>query len=460
MQALATLFLLTISLPTLAQRHFYDINRDGEVNTMDIVALYDYIINDSEHTNLNRYDINRDSLVNSADIIEIYGYISRGDNLPIVCLSTPDGAPIVSKTVYMEHAAVQINAPDGRLLLADSIMVRGRGNSTWSAPKKPYIFKFENKKTVFDMPKDKTWVLLANYYDPTLLRNDLACWIGNEISTLDWTPSFQMVTLVLNDEPKGIYQLGEKPKISKNRVNVGDDGFLLEIDAKADADDVTFRTPHLPRPVNIKDPDVEPDSADYVYVRDYVLEAEAALYADDFTDSANGWRKYMDENSFVEWYLVNEIAKNADAIFFTSCYMNLKRGGLLKMGPLWDFDIAFGGYPWPWESSYTIANNPEGFYIKDATWYKRLFLDPDFVSKVKQRFAHYYNKRQQIYEHIEQTAASIEKDVVYDNHLWGTICPVAANHSQVLERWHEQIEQLTQWLEARFTWLHDNLAEL
>ncbi|MCH5179521.1 MAG: CotH kinase family protein [Prevotellaceae bacterium] len=388
------------------------------------------------------------------------GSTPQNDKLPIVYLTTPDSQPITSKTEYMEHATVRIEAPDSQTLLNDYIMVRGRGNSSWSAPKKPYIFKFDDKQSVLSMAKDKTWVLLANYYDPTLLRNDLAFWIGNEMSTLEWTPSFRMISFVLNGEPKGIYQLGEKPKISKNRLNLGDTGFLLEIDGKATSDEITFRTPHLLRPVNIKDPDIDLNSADYIYVRDHIIDIEAALYANNYTDPVEGWRKYMDEDSFVEWYIINELAKNADAIFFTSCYMYFTPNSKLKMGPLWDFDIAFGGYPWPWEKTYEIANNPEGFYINSATWYQRLFADPAFVVKVKERFAWYYDNRQRIYDHIDQTAEQIEEYIVADNQLWGTITPTDSEAAQTLALWHEHIDNMKQWIESRFTWLHQNLSQL
>ena len=376
------------------------------------------------------------------------------ETLPMVTICTPEGQAVTSKEVYIANSLISVAEIEEA-----TFNIKGRGNSTWSAPKKPYAIKFDKKTSLLSLPEDKSWVLLANYYDASLLRNDLAFYMGNEMSLLDYTPHFHSVELTMNGEYKGVYQLGEKLKIGKKRVNVGDDGFLLEIDAKAGADEITFKTSHLGQPVNIKDPDVAVDDENYNYVKNYVATAEAALYADNFTDPDEGWQKYMDLDSFVEWYLINEIAKNNDAIFYTSCYMNLKRDGKLKMGPLWDFDLAFGGY-WNNERGQTIANVPENFYIKDATWYARLFQDPAFVSRVKERFNYYYDNRQLIYDHIDEMAVLMKEKAVEDNKLWGTICDKSASAEDVKTAYQENIVYLKNWIATRLEWLKTNIDAL
>ena len=242
-------------------------------------------------------------------------------------------------------------------------------------------------------------------------------------------------------------------------MNVGDDGFLLEIDAKAASDEITFRTTHIGQPINIKDPDVVEGDDNYNYVKDFLEKADAALFADNFTDEAEGYKKYLDMDSFVEWYLVNEISKNNDAVFYTSCYMNLKRGGKLKMGPLWDFDVAFGGY-WDNERGQTIANVPENFYIKDVAWYARLFQDPVFVSKVKERFNDYYANKQMIYDHIDATATLLLDQVVEDNKLWGTITEKSASTEEVKAAYLEKVTYLKTWIGQRLEWLNTNINAL
>ena len=212
-------------------------------------------------------------------------------------------------------------------------------------------------------------------------------------------------------------------------------------------------------PVNIKDPDVEYYDENYNYVKDYMDEVDAVLFSDSFTDPDTGWQKYLDMDSFVEWYLINEISKNNDAHFYTSCYMNLKRGDKLKMGPLWDFDVAFGGY-WDNEVGRLISNVPENFYIKEVEWYERLFQDPVFVSRVKERFNFYYTNKQLLYDRIDATASIIKFKIIEDNKLWGTICDSASSEEEVMVAYQQKIDYLKNWIETRMEWLYTNINSL
>ena len=318
-------------------------------------------------------------------------------NLPVVYVTTP--APIVSKDDWVKNCTLQIVNSTDYAGTYESVQMKGRGNSTWGQPKKPYAIKLDKKAEVFGMPEHKRWCLLADYFDPGVIRNNLAYYIGREISTLDWSPRTQEVELVLNGRYNGVYLLCEQIKIDENRVNVGDDGFIMEVDARAvDETDPYFRVSHISMPIAVKDYDEEDGSLEYV--KDYVSRADALLFSDDYLDAENGWKSMIDMNSFVEWYLIKEIAKDNDAIFFSSCYMNLKRNGKLEMGPIWDFDISMGNYFQ--EGGTQVANNPEGFYIKNVTWYQRMFTDPEFVDLVKNRFNDYYNSQDLIYSQIDK----------------------------------------------------------
>lgn len=380
--------------------------------------------------------------------------------LPVVSLFTPNGDDITSKDYYLESLISFVNT-EGSETFADSTKVKGRGNSTWSAPKKPYAIKFDKKKTLLGLPEDKSWVLLANYYDTTLLRNDLAYFMGENMCSFEWTPHLQQVDLMLNGQYKGIYQLGEKVKIAKKRVNVGDDGFLLEVDARAPSEDDAryFNISHIENAVNIKDPEVEYNDESYNYVKAFVTSADSALFAEGFMDSETGYKKYIDMNSFVEWYLVNEISKNNDAVFYSSCYMNLKKGGKLKMGPLWDFDLAFGGY-FDNDQGRTISNVPENFYIKGIRWFKRMFQDPAFVAKVKERFNEIYDNRQQIYDHIDANAAKIKAKIYEENKIWGRQTSTSASEDEVKAVYQEKVDYLKTWIETRLSWLNVNINAL
>ena len=378
--------------------------------------------------------------------------------LPVTIINTPNNQEITSKEEYVENSLMTILQTDISDEFCELANMKGRGNSTWIAPKKPYAIKFNKKKSLLSLSEDKSWVLLANYYDATLLRNDLAFYMGREMTSLDWTPHYEHVDLMLNGEYKGIYQLGEKVKVSKGRVNVGDDGFLLEVDAKAATDEVTFQVTHMPQPVNIKEPEIEVGSEDYNFIVNFMAQADAALFSNDFLGE-EGYKKYIDMDSFVEWYLINEISKNNDAIFYTSCYMNLKRGGKLKMGPLWDFDVAFGGY-WDNERGRTISNVTENFYIKNVAWFHRMFQDPAFVARVKERFNEIYAQRQKIFDHIDDNAAKLINKIYEDNRLWGQICDPSSSDSEVKVAYQAKVDALKAWISARLEWLNTNINNL
>ena len=239
-------------------------------------------------------------------------------------------------------------------------------------------------------------------------------------------------------------------KVSTHRVNVGDDGFLLEIDEKANSDEITFKTKHLIHPVNIKEPEVIVGDANYEYIVNYLKNAEAALFSDDFKNPSTGWQAYFDLNSFVEWYVIEEIAKNTDSglmnSLYTSCFLNLKRGGKLKMGPLWDFDIAFGG-------AIYMDSTPSGFWVKNTEWFSRLFEDPLFVEKVKQRFNYFYSKKEELIGEINRQGNIIRKAVEKDDNKWHQMYVYTWPNYYIFGGYDNEVWGLKTWLLERFEWL-------
>lgn len=380
--------------------------------------------------------------------------------LPILWIETEKRAEVVSRDNYLKahfrlvEDAVTRSAGD---IVETDGQIKGRGNTTWTMmPKKPYRLKFSDKVSFLDEPKDKAWVLLANYTDKTSLRNATAFYMGS-ISNLEYTPKFHFVDVMLNGRYNGTYQLGDKLKISKNRVNVGDDGFLMEIDFRApdESDARIFNIAHLPSPVNIKDPEVEYDDENYTYIKEFITMVDKILYSDNFTDPAEGWQKYMDMDSFVDWYLINEIARNNDASFHTSCYMNLKRGDKLKMGPIWDFDIAFGNI------NYNGNYSPEGFWIKGhTTWYDRLFKDPAFVAKVKERFTYFYDHRSDILENINANARYIRYSIEENENRWHTLYTETWPNYDIWGSYANEVQALKTWLTRRFEWLNTEFDKM
>ena len=149
--------------------------------------------------------------------------------------------------------------------------IRGRGNSTWYLhPKKPYQMKLSDKAEVLGIPKDKKWIFLAEHSDKTLMRNKIAFEMGY-LSKLDWTPKSEYAEVFVNNEYSGTYNISQKVEESSNRVNLGDTGYLLEIDQldRLDPDDVYFRTNDFL--INIKEPELEYNSS-RIHIRKRFIE--------------------------------------------------------------------------------------------------------------------------------------------------------------------------------------------
>ena len=371
--------------------------------------------------------------------------------LSIISINTVNFAPIVSKDDYID-GTFEISGENEDENLVTNLRIRGRGNTTWSFPKKPYQIKFDNKENILGMPKDKKWILLANYSDKTMLRNELA-FVLSRFSNLDWTPESRFVELFINNEYLGVYQIVQKVEESSNRVNIGDDGYLLEVDqlSRLDPDDVFFETNNYL--FNIKDPNLDFGDNQYNIIKNYIEITENTLLGNNFTNPIEGYSKYIDVDSFVDWYLINEITKNNDAIFFSSVYMNYTPGGKLKMGPVWDYDISSGNI------NYNGNETTDGFWIKNATWYSRLFEDPNFVTKVKSRFNFFYNNRDLFQEHINSNSLYLNQSQERNFYKWPILGTYIWPNNVYFSTYDEEVIYIKQWLDERLERLNDNLNE-
>lgn len=380
-------------------------------------------------------------------------YVHSYTGLPILYITTSGRQAITSKDYYLNaqfRLVEDVKTRSAGDVISTTVQIKGRGNSSWQQPKKGYRLKFNEKVSLLGEHKDKSWVLITNYSDKSMVRNRTACFMSS-ISMLDYTPKSHFVELVLNGTYNGTYELCEKIKISNHRVAVGDDGFLLEIDIRAPEESSAcfFRTNYLENCVNIKEPEVHYNDDNFNYIQGFFFQAEAALFGSNFKDLSIGWQKYLDINSFVDWYLINEISKNLDALFWSSCYMNLKRGGKLKMGPVWDFDVAFGNINQDNQTCFL----PSGFYIKNVRWYSRLFQDPAFVSKVKERFSFFYNHKDEIFAYINSDAQYLKYAVSENENRWGTLYTYTWSNYDIWGSYQNEVQSLKEWLNTRMDWL-------
>ena len=177
-------------------------------------------------------------------------------------------------------------------------------------------------------------------------------------------------------------------------------------------------------------------------------DAENALFSSKFTNVNEGWQKYLDMDSFVDWYLINEIAKNDDGAFNNDCYMHLKQNGKLRMGPLWTFEKAFG------ESR---DSSPKGFVIKNTRWFSRLFQDPAFVEKVRERFTYFYNHQTDIINEINANGAYLEYAAQENNNKWGVFDAYKKTGLSTGTLYLKEVQSMKEWLSSRMEWLKKEL---
>jgi hypothetical protein len=307
-------------------------------------------------------------------------FVPEATDLPVVWITTQGGAPITDTETYVPGSlAISSDLSGANVLYSGTMQIKGRGHSTWWMPKKPYRIKLDAAASLLGMPSEKDWNLLANYCDKTLLRNAVAFELSRRLG-MPWTPRWAFVEVFLNGRYDGTYQLTEKIEAGPDRVNItrmkaadtsGDaltGGYLMEIDERLDGA-VWFYTPRAV-PIVIQDPDpAVAEQADYI--RTYVGQAEDALYSSAFTDPDLGWPAYFDAGTFIDWFIVNETTASVDAIFFSSCWLYKHRmDPLLRMGPVWDFDISMGNV------NYSTAVNPAGWWVRLGPWYSRFFQAP------------------------------------------------------------------------------------
>lgn len=366
--------------------------------------------------------------------------------MPVIRINTENNTPITSREEYLSASLSVESEGDNQKDL--EVNIRGRGNSSWyNAEKKSFRLKFEEKTSLLGRTKDKSWALVANYFDKSMLRNELAFHMSR-MSSLAYTPASDFVEVYINGSYDGVYMLVDHLKTGSHRV---DADYLLEIDVRAEEDDIKVTVPHLSQPVVVKDPDdISYTSDEYLYISDYLSQTASAIYDGAFASMYGGYRAFIDTQSFADWYLINEIAKNNDAIMYTSCYMNCNVGGKLFMGPVWDFDIAFGNV------NYNDNEKTEGLWIAKADWYSQMLTDSEFIELVKERFMFFYNNRNEIYDFIDGYSAYLKPYIDKNEERWQTMDKLLWANNEVFDTYEEYIASLKKWLEDRFKWMKEN----
>lgn len=442
------------------------VKADSSVSDKDSFPVYVYF----DAKTLYAYLTNRTLLTFPSKVLEDekaeQEEIARRQNIPVVRIDTK-GRPILDKKNYVD-GTITISDPEG--LYSDvkefkaDMGIRGRGNSTWSFPKKPWKVKLDEKASLLGMPADKEWALLANYADRTLIRNIVAMKLS-EICGFSWTPRMHSVEVYLNNEYQGVYTLCEHKKVSKDRVNIdivgeGDNsgdaitgGYYLEIEEQQD--ETTCWWTSMGVPMMFSDPE-EPTNAQLAYVKDLFESFEQALWARNWSETS-GYPKYIDVDSFVDYYIVQELTKNIDGNLRKSSFITKERGKKMEMYHLWDFDLTLGNCGYFWGD---VGNGPENFWIKIDKWYPHLFNDPAFVEKVQIRWNELLPEFSKIPEFIDQQALYLAKAQERNFKVWSIWESVDWVYFPSLGSYQKEVDYLKDFYTERLEWLDRELNRL
>ena len=345
----------------------------------------------------------------SFDIVTENKLVETG--LPVVYIETDHRQTILSKLTYINAKMDIVN--NDRTVYSGSMQIRGRGNATWTYPKKPYKIKLDAKASLLGMDEDRDWVLLSNYCDKTLMRTSIA-FKASELLNLPWTPKAKFVELVLNGEYLGNYQLVELIKQDKKRVNIPETGFIIERDGYFNEEPKWFTTPRG-YGFSFKNPDTdELTDTQYNYIKDYMNEFEKVVDSDSFKDPVNGYAKYIHVESFVRWFLVHQIIANID----TNPYVikeDMTADSKLSMGPVWDFEWSMG-IGWYSGSRPRPANY---FVCYDNFYFNRLLQDARVATALQQLWEANHNRvRQELLQHMTDVQNEIMRSQELNFQKW------------------------------------------
>jgi CotH protein. len=427
--------------------------------------------------------------------------VFQSSNLPIVFLETngepiPDEPKINAWMKVVDKGLGQINQVsdppdhfDGRI----GIELRG-STSNFLSDKKPYSVEIRDAEgedldfPLLGMPAESDWAFIAPFNDKSLIREALMFNLAREV--MPWASRCRFVELVLNGEYQGIYMVTEKIKRGKDRVNIArlkpDDltgdaltgGYILKLDKTSGAPNEGWISPypHVPGAWQTtlwqieypKIGDVQPGQK--AYIQQWITEFETVMNSPDFADPENGYPKYLDVRSFLDFTLLNEMAKCVDAYRISTFLWKDRddRDPRLHAGPVWDFNIALGN------AGYCTAQSTAGWIIDfnqhcpDDSWiiqfwWKKMWDDPAYRAQLKARWlelragplsnANIFHKLDSLTQTVQEAQVrNFERWPILYDWVWPNVfcCGPFDQHTAFLRNW----------LQARLFWMDNALKTL
>ena len=396
-------------------------------------------------------------------------------------------------------ATLRLLDEDGSSIFQEHISVEYRGSSSQWFPKKSYGFETWDKDgndidvALAGFPEEEDWIFYAPYSDKSLIRNVLMYELSNDIGR--YASKTKFFDLYINGDFLGCYVLMEKPKRDKNRINVSNKGFVLKLDKTTGgggsgssahrsflskysengerlADDVPHYLwkPRIPFLFDYPDPD-EITSEQIKSIRKYMGNFEEALFGNDFKDATHGYRKWIDTASFTDYFLLNEFSRDVDAFKF-STYIHKEEGGKLKMGPIWDFNLALGN------ANYCSGDNPEGWahlHPKGCNfnfpgtavphWWERLLEDLNWVRELEARWTSLRSSTfatAAIHKKIDDKIRFLKERRIPSRNFkkWSILRIYVWPNSFIGKNYAEEIDSLKDWTSKRLTWMDGAINSL
>lgn len=348
------------------------------------------------------------------------------------------------------------NAPESDIM---ELTIRGRGNTSWGMPKKSYKIEFTKKQEMLGMPKDKDWALIGNYADKTLMKNYLMYHLSAKLGAY-YAPRCEFAELYINNEYLGVYLMTETIKIGKNRVNIpnNDNSYIVEIAENHHQNDLVFythviKTDSIGKPFRIHTPK-EPSKESITKLENYIVNFEKFLKNIE-PEKENYVSQWMDISECIKHYWIQEFSKNPDADGWSSLYFTWEKDGLIRMGPVWDFDLAFGSH------NYESINKTDKWYIKSGYWHSYIFKDSvsnhfriDYWSKNKLKFTNTITIIDSISNLLQGAAKNNFKK-------WEILQSTTYTyHRHAYNTYEDAVEDLKNWINERTQWIDKEVSSL
>ena len=349
--------------------------------------------------------------------------------------------------------------------------------------------------SIIGFPDEEDWILYGPFSDKSLIRNKLIYDLSNKMGR--YASRTEFVELYINYDYKGLYIFMEKLKRDKNRINIqkldqGDidenlisGGYIIKID-KSDMDDGSYTDYNSFQSNFDINGNLDGEKKIYFnyeypkpgiihanqknYIKNYFHEFESVLASDKFKDPENGFRKYIDEDSFIDFFILNELSNNVDG-FRLSTYLHKDRDEKLMIGPIWDFNLSFGNADYCGGERYDVwlhkfNERCPGDFWNIPFWWDRLLEDQKFVDKLKLRWNDLRSNTLSNINIIQMinnyyTFLNNETDIVEKNfYKWRILGIYIWPNSFIGNNYDQEINFLKIWIENRLNWLDDSINNL